>query len=553
MAAVLGVSCHYHDAAAALVIDGRIVAAVQEERFSRIRFDASLPVHAMKWCLQFAGIDAEQLDRVVFYENPYAHLSRVMSWSLLTWPRGWRMFPRAMATQLSTKLWVLDRLSKTLNIARDRVTHAEHHRSHAASAFYCSPFQRAAILTLDGVGESQTTSITVGSERTIEHQWSLDFPNSLGLFYAAITAWLGFRVNDGEYKVMGLAAYGTPRYRTELERVIRIESNGEFTLDPSYLGHLVDPDLAFGPKLESLLGPRRSPMKPWDLTSKTDRKYADVAASLQNITEEVVVLLARRARATAGVRELCMAGGVALNCVANALVAAEGPLYVHPAAGDAGGALGAALLGAIELGDPRPDWLSSVALGPRAHPARAAAIATHLGFATKTVDPIAEASQRIRRGEVVAWVQGRMEWGPRSLGHRSILADPTLPDMRDRVNLAVKQRESFRPFAPVVRAQDCATFFEGTADLLTPFMCTVRSVKPEHDLRAVTHVDGTARVQTVETGPLFDLLGHQPVLLNTSFNASGDPIAATEVDALSFFLTQPVDALLIEELLVTKP
>jgi carbamoyltransferase len=553
MSAVLGVSCHYHDAAAALVIDGKIVAAVQEERFSRIRFDASLPVNAMRWCLQYAGIESQALDRVVFYENPYAHQTRIMSWSLKTWPRGWRMFPRAMASQLSNKLWVLDRLSKELRVPRDRVTHVDHHASHAASAFYCSPFAKAAILTLDGVGESETTSISVGNDKTIERPWSLEFPHSIGLLYAAITAWLGFRVNDGEYKVMGLAAYGVPKYRTELERVIRVETNGSFTLDVSYLGHLVDPDLGFGPKLETLLGPRRPTSKPWELNDEVDLRYADVAASLQSLTEDLVVALARRAREHAGVAELCMAGGVALNCVANSLVAKEGPLYVHPAAGDAGGALGAAILGAIELGDGRPPTLDDVALGPEPDVARAAAIARHLGFETTNVDPIEEASARINRGEIIGWVQGRTEWGPRALGHRSILADPTNSETKERVNRSVKQREPFRPFAPMVRAQDCNRYFEGEADLLTPFMCTVRPVRDGQQLDAVTHVDGTARVQTVHQGPLLPLLAHHPVLLNTSLNAAGDPIASSETDALSFLLSRPIDAMLIEDLLITKP
>ncbi len=553
MSAVLGVSCHYHDAAAALVVDGKIVAAVQEERFSRIRFDPSLPKNAMKWCLKYAGIDSQALDRVVFYENPYAHQTRIMSWTLKTWPRGWRMFPQAMASQLSNKIWVLDRLSKELGVSRDRVTHVDHHGSHAASAFYCSPFAKAAILTLDGVGESETTSISVGNNATIVRQWSLDFPHSIGLLYAAVTAWLGFRVNDGEYKVMGLAAYGVPKYRTELERVVHIEVDGSFSLDVSYLGYLVDPKLGFGPKLETLLGPRRVPSKPWDLTDESDLRYADVAASLQSLTEELVVALARRAREIAGVSELCMAGGVALNCVANALVAKEGPLYVQPAAGDAGGALGAAILGAMELGDHRPAALTDLALGPQPDVARAAAIAEHLGFIVKQVDPIEEASARISGGEIIGWMHGRTEWGPRALGHRSILADPTQSETKERVNRSVKQREPFRPFAPMVRAQDCDRFFEGSPDLLTPFMCTVRSVRDGQNLAAVTHVDGTARVQTVDGGPLMPLLAQHPVLLNTSLNAAGDPIASSETDVLSFLLARPIDAMLIEDLLVMKP
>ena len=549
MSAVLGLSCHYHDAAAALVVDGRIVASVSEERFTRIRFDPSLPVHAARWCLEHGGISTGELDRVVYYEDPYARLERLLLWSMRCWPRGWRWFPRAMASQLGGKLAVLDRISAALGVDRKKVSHVDHHRSHAASAFFTSPFERAAVLTLDGAGESATTTISIGEGRELRRTFEIAFPHSIGLLYAAITAFLGFEVNDGEYKVMGLASFGKPRHREALDRALKIHADASFTLDSKLFADLLDPDRGFGPGLEALIGPPR-PDRPWDLNSKEDLRYADIASSLQSLTEDAVLGLARRARADAGCAELCMAGGVALNCLANARVAAEGPLYVHPAAGDAGGALGAAILGAMELGDPRPAYLDKVGLGPIANVGRAADIAAHLGFKTSTVDPAMEAARRLQAGEVLAWVQGGCEWGPRALGHRSILANPGVRGMKDRINLAVKQREPFRPFAPVVRAEDCARYFDGGPDHLTPFMTTVRRVRTP--LPAITHVDGSARVQTVTDGPLRAVLDQVPLLLNTSLNAAGDPIVAREADALSFFLSRPVDAMILGDLLVTR-
>ena len=549
MSAVLGLSCHYHDAAAALVVDGRIVAAVSEERFSRVRFDPSLPVHAARWCLERGGLTGADLDQVVFYEDPYARLERLLLWSMRCWPRGWRWFPRAMASQLGGKLAVLDRISAALGVPRKKVSHTDHHRSHAASGFFTSPFERAAVLTLDGAGEFPTTTISIGEGRELRRTFEISFPHSVGLLYAAITAFLGFEVNDGEYKVMGLSAYGKPRYREALDRVLSLRDDASFILDARLFADLLDPDRGFGPGLEALIGPPRPPGA-WDLNNKDDLRYADIAASVQSLTEDAVLGLARRARAEAGCAELCMAGGVALNCLANARVAAEGPLYVHPAAGDAGGAVGAAILGALELGDPRPPYLADLGLGPVANVGRAADIAGHLGFKTATVDPASEAAKRLSAGEVLAWVQGGCEWGPRALGHRSILASPGIRGMKDRINHAVKQREPFRPFAPVVRAEDCARYFDGGPDLLTPFMTTVRRVRMP--LPAITHIDGSARVQTVTDGPLRPVLDQVPLLLNTSLNAAGDPIVTREADALSFFLSRPVDALILGDLLVTR-
>jgi carbamoyltransferase len=563
MAAVLGVSANYHDAAAALVVDGRIVAAMQEERFSRIKNDASLPLHAIDACLREDGLDAGALDAVVFYENPYEKLERVLLGALRTFPRSLRAFPRAMASQLGGKLWVLDALASRLGVARGKVHHAEHHASHAASAFFVSPFERAAILTVDGVGEDVSSAIWRGDGKRIEPIERIAYPHSLGLMYAALTAYLGFRVNEGESKVMGLAAFGAPRLRDEFARLLQLQTDGTFTLGLAYFDEHTDTEIGFGPKLEALLGPRRAPERAWDLDgSADDRRYADVAATLQAVTEDALCALAARARKLAGCDALCMAGGVALNAVANARIARGGPLFVQPAAGDAGGALGAALQFALAAGDPRPPALAHAALGQRIDPSEAHALAGALGLRVQRVgDAPACAAERLARGEIVGFVQGRFEWGPRALGRRSLLALPGPAKVRERLNRAIKRREPFRPFAPAVLAEHAPRFFGEHDARLTPFMTTVADVLPEQRgaLAAVTHVDGSARLQTVsaEHDPAFAALlaavGQRtdvPVVLNTSLNGKDQPIAAGAADALHFLLTHRIDAMLIEDVLI---
>ena len=560
MSAVLGISAHYHDAAAALVVDGVVVAAMQEERFTRVKHDRSLPVHAARACLRLAGLNTGDLDAVVYYEDPYAKLERVMVALLRTFPRSWRQFPRAVAGQIGERVWVLDAIAAQIGVPRQKVSHTTHHRAHAASAFFVSPYPSAAVLTVDGVGETATTAIWHGTGDSLRMLSALDYPHSLGLLYAAITAWLGFDVNEGEFKVMGLAAFGRPTRRDAFARLIRFESDGSFALDTSYLGDLTDPDLAFGPKLEALLGPRRA-SRPWNLDSPADRACADVAATLQAVTEDALLGLCRAAKLRTGEDALCLAGGVALNAVANARIARESGfsrIFVQPAAGDAGGALGAAIDGAMARGDPRPEPLASCALGLPTDPAALSAIARALGLKTTRVDPVAEAADRIAQGQIVAWVTGRSEWGPRALGNRSILASPASAATRDRINALIKRREPFRPFAPAVTADQCHRWFDGPPDDMTPFMTTVRQVLRD-DLGAVTHVDGTARVQTVSAGPLAPLLSAlnertgAPIALNTSLNGPGDPIVGTERDALAFFLAHPVDALFVDDVLVERP
>lgn len=560
MAAVLGVSAHYHDAAAALVVDGRIVAAQQEERLSRVKNDPSLPRMAIDACLALGGIDAGALDRVVFYENPYRKLERVMVGSLAAFPRGAGFFRRALRSQLGDKLWVLDQLAAHLGVPRDRVSFVDHHQSHAASALDCAPFADAVALTIDGVGEQESTAIWAPDESGPRRVASIDYPHSLGLFYAAITAYLGFRVNEGEFKVMGLAAYGRPRFEEPMDRLLRVESDGSFRLRTSAFDEHLRPDRAYGDELLQLLGPARDPARPWDLESEEDRRFADVAASAQRALEEAVLGLARAAHERTGAQHLALAGGVALNCCANARLLAEGlfeRVFVQPAAGDAGGALGAALLGARQEGDAIVPGFDA-ALGVDADAARALAVARHLGLTAERVDdPESEAAERLAEGAIVAWVRGRSEWGPRALGQRSLLTRGDDVTLRDVLNRRIKGREPFRPFAPVVRDEHASALFEGAPNDMTPTMTTVCRAKDE-SLPGCTHVDGTARVQTVAPdGSLDGLLrameSHgQRGLLNTSLNAAGEPLVAHVTDALDFFVRRKPDVLYVEDVRITR-
>ncbi len=567
MSAVLGISGGYHDSAAALVVDGRVVAAVQQERLSRIKNDAALPLDAAHACLRHAGIAAAALDAVVFYENPFAKLERVMVGLVRNAPASWRQFPRAMASQLGSKLWMLDALAEGLGVARARVGFREHHECHAASAYFASGFDDAAVLVIDGVGEHDSTSIWHGRGDRLDAIEHIEFPHSLGLLYAGMTAWLGFPVNEGEYKVMGLAAWGEPRFEAELARIVRLDDDGGFELALDCFANMTDTELGFGPELERVLGPRRAPDRRWNLDDPDDRRYADVAATLQRVLERAIVALARRAMRATGATRLCLAGGVALNCLANARVADACGLagvFVQPAAGDAGGALGAAILGALALGDPRPAAMADAALGLPISVARAWDVARALGLSTTRLDDPAEAiAARLANGDIVAHAHGRFEWGPRALGQRSIFADPRRLASRERLNRIIKQREPFRPFAPMVRAEDTRAWFDGEADDMTRFMTRTLMVH-EHvrdRLAAVTHQDGTARVQTVgaETSPrlhaLLGAVGREtgvPLVLNTSLNGPGDPICGAAEDVLAFALRHVVDAIVIDDVLVER-
>jgi carbamoyltransferase len=568
MATVLGISAFYHDAAAALVMDGVVVAAMQEERFSRIKHDPSLPKAAAQACISYAKIRPEQLDAVVYYEQPFQKLERILVSTLRGFPRSLRQFPRAIRSQLAEKLWVLDSISEMLNVPRQRVHAVSHHQAHAASAFLVSPYERAAVLTLDGVGEDTTTAIWSGDGDKLSLVAKTRWPQSLGLFYAAMTAWAGFEVLDGECKLMGLAAWGTPRYRELVERVLVLDAEGGYELKLDFFDRFNDAELGFGAGLERLLGPRRTPHKPWDLTGKEDQRYADVAATVQLMTEEAILGLARRARRETGARDLCLAGGVALNAVANARLAKESGferIFVQPAAGDAGGALGAAILGAMALGDPRPSSLKNTALGLHASAADVIAVGRHLGLTAQRVsEPTQTAATLLSQGKLIAFVQDRFEFGPRALGQRSLLATPETAAMRDRLNSAVKRREPFRPFAPALLSDCCGRYFDIEPNDMTKFMTTVASARATSPtaIEAVVHRDGTARLQTVtaDSAPALDAvlrarvaLGDAPIVLNTSLNGRGEPIVGSATDALQFFVSHAVDALIVEDVLVEKP
>ncbi|MEZ4448134.1 MAG: carbamoyltransferase N-terminal domain-containing protein [Nannocystaceae bacterium] len=567
MSCVLGISGHYHDAAAALIVDGEVIAAIQEERLSRIKNDAGLPIAAAQACLDLAGVAPEEVDALAFYEEPFAKLERVLVHLVRGFPRTLAAFPRALASQLGGKLWVLDRLAEETGVPRSRVIACEHHRSHAASAFLVSPYDEAAVLVVDGVGEAHSTTLWRGRGGSLELLESVDFPHSLGLLYAGLTAWLGFQVNEGEYKVMGLAAWGEPRFRDEFARLCRLEADGAYTLGLEYFAHMSDADLGFGPALERLLGPRRPPGRPWALDGADDRRYADVAATLQVVLEEALLGLARRARALTGSDHLCLAGGVALNALANARLARDSGfrrIFVQPAAGDAGGALGAALLAAIDRGDRRPAPLACAGLGPAIDAARCHAIARELGLPLRRVDdPAALAARLIADDKIVAHARGRLEFGPRALGQRSILASPRERATRERLNRVIKEREPFRPFAPAILSERTGEFFAGEADDMSPYMTTVARVRDDASdrLGAVVHEDGTARLQTVEAARAPELHavlsalaagGADPICLNTSLNGPGEPIVAGPEDALAFWLRHGVDALIVDDLVIER-
>jgi carbamoyltransferase len=568
VAVVLGISGEYHDAAAALVIDGQIAVAIGQERLSRIKNDPQLPLQAARACLRYAGVNPSDVDRVMFYEDPNQKLERVLLSTLRTFPRSLRQFPRAIGAQLGHKVWVLDRLSEQLGIPRKRVAATTHHTSHAASAFFTSRYQSAAILTIDGVGESTSTALWHGVGDSLRELGRVEYPHSLGMLYAGLTAYLGFEVNEGEYKVMGLAAYGKPRFTDEFAKLLKQNADGTFELGLAYFGYMADAELGFGPKLETLLGPRRPVQQPWDLaTNASDQRYADIAATLQLVTEQAIVALACNARERTGERSLCLAGGVALNAVANARVARESGfehVFVHPAAGDAGGALGAAILGAIELGDSRPAPMHSAALGLPMDVSAANQLARELGLQVSALPDVATSvAEMIASGKIVAFCQGRFEWGPRALGQRSILANPADPESRERLNRAVKRREPFRPFAPAVLRSRAPEYFDDALSDLTPYMTTVCPIVPRYrdQLASVRHVDDSARVQTVDDNSAPELAAvltkleatiGMPIALNTSLNGAGEPIIGNETDALGFLLSHPIDALVIHDLLITK-
>ncbi|HEY1473699.1 MAG TPA: carbamoyltransferase [Pseudolabrys sp.] len=582
---VLGISAYYHDSAAAIVRDGVVVNAAQEERFTRKKHDPRFPENAIRWCLADAGVAASAVDRVAFYDKPFLKFERLLETYLAFAPRGFKSFRTAMPVWLSEKLFQKDLLLKELRAideglgATEKLLFAEHHFSHAASAFYPSPFEQAAVLTMDGVGEWATSSAGIGRGSDLAITKEIHFPHSLGLLYSAFTYYTGFKVNSGEYKVMGLAPYGEPKYAQKIfDHLIDVKADGTFRLDLDYFDYCTGLTMT-NARFDALFGgPPRKP-EVW-LT----QREMDLAASIQAVTEEVVRRLARALVAESGMRQLCLAGGVALNCVANGKLLRDGAvqdIWIQPAAGDAGGAVGAALAACHSHEKlPRaphngPDGMQGSYLGPafaqdEIEKRLAAAGARFTVVADeKLVDTTAQA---LAAGQAVGWFQGRMEFGPRALGARSILGDPRSPTMQKMLNLKVKYRESFRPFAPAVLREDVADWFELDAD--SPYMLLVAPVKqsrqrtmsaaerglfgidklnvPRSEIPAVTHVDYSARVQTVHTptNPRFHALISRfksitgcPVLVNTSFNVRGEPIVCTPEQAFRCFMGTEIEML----------
>ncbi len=629
MTAILGLSAYYHDAAACLLVDGTIVAAAQEERFTRKKHDAEFPAHAARYCLEAGGLTADRLDHVTFYDKPLVKFERLFETYLDYAPRGFASFRKAMPLWITDRLWMSERIGKELGFS-GRILFSDHHESHAASAFYPSPYEEAAVLTMDGVGEWATSSLGVGSGNRLDMQSELKFPHSIGLLYSAFTYFCGFKVNSGEYKLMGLAPYGEPKYTGVIrEKLVHVCEDGSIRLDMDYFD-FADRLTMTGRGFERLFGgPARAP------ESKLTQREMDLARSIQDVTEEIVLKMARHAKKTTGARYLCMAGGVALNCVANGKLLEAGifdDIWIQPAAGDAGGAVGAALSiwhrhlgksresaetrGTWRLGNEkekkREDSLNENAAGadggaPRATdaPASAASVAdlppyedgmsgAFLGpsypskqiqtwleskhYPYRTVDPAAlpgEVADLLASGKIVGLLQGRMEFGPRALGGRSILGDPRSPAMQSVMNLKIKFRESFRPFAPSVLREDVSRWFAFSGD--SPYMLLCADVVaekrramtaeenalwgieklnvPRSSIPAVTHVDYSARLQTVrrETNPVYHaiLSAFQertgcPVVVNTSFNVRGEPIVCTPEDAYRCFMRTAMDVLVLE-------
>ena len=559
---VLGISCFYHDSAAALLRDGVVVAACQEERLSRKKHDQDFPARAVKYVLKQAGIGPGDLDAVGFYDKPLLKFERMLSTYIATFPRSFGSFRKAMPVWIKEKLWVPSIIRKELRPYKGPILFAEHHMSHAASCFLVSPFEEAAILTVDGVGEWATASFGVGKGSDITLFKEIRFPHSLGLLYSAFTYYLGFKVNSAEYKVMGLAPYGKPVHVDRImKEIVHLNEDGSFKLNMKYFSYDYGLTMTNGAFSDFFGGPPRKPE-----TWMTEREF-DIAASIQKVCEEIVLRMTRYIHEQTRLTRLCMAGGVALNCVANGRVIRETPfkeLFVQPAAGDAGGAVGVAHYLYNTLGkQPRgPAWTHAY-LGPEYDDAEIRQYLDASGATYRVLsdgDIVRETARHIADGNVIGWFQGRMEFGPRALGGRSILADPRDPKMRDTLNMKIKFREGFRPFAPSVLADKASEWFEIDCD--SPYMLLVAQVREgKRCIPSVTHVDNSARLQTVtrEASPLYyDLIGEferltgVPVVINTSFNVRGEPIVCTPHDAYLCFMRTNMDHLVLGHHLLDK-
>ena len=591
MTAILGISAYYHDSAAALLVDGRIVAAAQEERFTRKKHDANFPANAVAYCLKEAGLSIADLDHVAFYDKPLLKFERLLETYLAYAPAGFPSFVKAMPVWLRQKLYIPRELRRGLEGQYGkRYIFTEHHESHAASAFFPSPFEEAAVMTLDGVGEWATASWGVGRGNKLELLGELRFPHSLGLLYSAFTYYCGFKVNSGEYKLMGLAPYGDPKYTDLiLDNLLDLKEDGSFRMDMSYFNYCQGLTMTSSKFADLFGGPARTPETP------LEERHMDIAASIQKVTEEVMLRMSRHVAKVTGMKNLCLAGGVALNCVGNGRVLREGPfdnIWIQPAAGDAGGALGAAMFVWHELlGKPRTVGASDSQFGSLLGPRYAREeIRSFLDGAGATYheyqgdEDLCEAVSSLLADEnVVGWFQGRMEFGPRALGSRSILGDARSRQMQSTMNLKIKFRESFRPFAPSVLAEKAHSYFSLRETDESPYMLLVAPVRDEHRLAvngaeagltgieklkvprsnipAITHVDYSARVQTVHQErhgryrtliEKFEKKTGCPVVINTSFNVRGEPIVCTPEDAYRCFLATNMDVLVLEDFVLLK-
>jgi len=584
---ILGISAFYHDSAACLVRDGKVVAAAQEERFTRKKYDAAFPKEAIRYCLEAGGITQKDLDLVAFYEKPFLKFERLLETYLAYAPSGLASFIKAMPVWIKQKLWIKDLIATELDF-KGKILFPEHHEAHAASAFYPSPFQEAAVLTMDGVGEWVTSSYGIGKDHELDLLHEIRFPHSLGLLYSAITYYTGFKVNSGEYKVMGLAPYGEPKYKDLiLKHLIDLKQDGSFRLDMSYFNYAVGLTMT-NDKFHKLFG--GPPRKP---ETRLAQREMDLARSVQDVTEEVMLRMARHIRKVTGMKNLCLAGGVSLNCVGNGKILREGifeDIWIQPAAGDAGGALGAALfvwhkyLGNPRKADGQRDSINASLLGPEYTDPQIEAYLreNNIPFTRLTNEEFPEkVADLLAQEMVVGWFEGRMEFGPRALGARSILGDARSPKMQEAMNVKIKFRESFRPFAPSVLEERCADYFE--LKTKSPYMLLVAPVQKalrqqmsadeeklfgieklnvvRSSIPAVTHVDYSARVQTVDggTNPLyyrmikkFEQKHGCPVVINTSFNVRGEPLVCRPEEAFTCFMRTDMDYLVMGHCLLDK-
>lgn len=588
---ILGISAFYHDSAAAVICNGEIIAAAQEERFTRKKADASFPINAINFCLSYANIEISDIAEVVFYDKPILKFDRILASYLHTAPLGIRSFFKAIPLWLREKLWVEDQIKKDLKYDKE-ILFTQHHQSHAASAFYPSPFEEAAILTVDGAGEWTTTAISYGNGNKLDILETLEFPHSLGLLYSAFTYYCGFKINSGEYKLMGLAPYGKPIYKKKiLDNLVSINSDGSISLNLKFFDYIGGLKMING-KFCKLFG-----MPPRRPEEQLTQFYMDIAASIQEITNEIIVAMAKHAKELTGSKNLCLAGGVALNCTANYVLAKENifeNIFVQPAAGDAGGALGAAfyvyyaLLDNVRNVQKNDDIPQQVGLGPSFTNEEIEKLLQKHELVYKKMsdeDLFGYCANALSNQQIIGWFQGRMEFGPRALGYRSIIADPRSADMQKKMNLKIKFRESFRPFAPAVMEEFADEYFENlpSSKLLAYYMLTTTSVAQKHlknveafntvenkisllgmdrsTINAVTHLDGSARVQVVreKDNPRFYKLLRDfhaktgmPMVVNTSFNVRGEPIVCTPEDALYCFFASNIDLLVLENFVLEK-